>query len=148
MAKKQEADKRVLDLIDLAKKKKEAIAKAEKPNWKTNCSFSKDEYGSNRINLQATTDISVLVGILGFLTLTHAAFLQAAILLGVPDQEFLWMGFSYEDWKSDIETRVTKLHITKEKKNLELIEDRLGKLISPELRKELELQELEKELGK
>ncbi len=146
MAKKQ-ADQRVLDLIDLAKKKKEAIAKAEKPNWKTNCSFSKDEYGSNRINLQATTDISVLIGILGFLTLTHAAFLQAAQLLGV-EQEFLWMGFSYEDWKSDIETRVTKLHITKEKKNLELIEERLGKLISPELRKELELQELEKELGK
>jgi len=147
MAKKQEADQRVLDLIELAKKKKEAIAKAEKPNWKTNCSFSKDEYGSNRINLQATTDVAVLIGILGFLIATKNSFDGAAKLLNL-DKEIICMGFSFEDWKSDIETRVTKLEITKEKKNLEIIEERLGKLISPELRKELELQELEKELSK
>lgn len=147
MAKKQQADQRVLDLIDLAKKKKEAIAKAEKPNWKTNCSFSKDEFGSNRINLQATTDVAVLVGILAFLITAKGAFEEAAKMLGI-EQQFIWMGFSFEDWKSDIETRVTKLEITKEKKNLEMIEERLGKLISPELRQELELQELEKALGK
>lgn len=144
--KKAQADKKILDLITLAKNKKEGIAKAEKPNWKTNCSFTFDlnhvrgEMGS-RINLQVVQETAVLVRILAFLIDMKAAFETAATILG-SKEEFSWQGFSFSDWESDIKTRAFKIRIKKEKEDLDLIEQRLSKLISPELRAEIELEEL------
>lgn len=147
MAKKTapDVDQRVLDLIETVKQKKAVIQKAEKPSWKTNCSFGYNPDGSFRVNLQATMDVSILISILGFLIRSKASFDQAAQELN-QDVSFSWQGFSFDEWKSDIETRVIKLSIKKEKDNLEKLENRLNGLISPELRRELELAELEKEL--
>ena len=56
-------------------------------------------------------------------------------------------GFSWEKWKSDIAHKINKLQISKKKQELEKLEERLNKLVSPELRAQLELQEIERELG-
>lgn len=143
----KETDKKVLDLINLANQKKEAISKAEKPQWKTNCSFSFDPESSRRINIQVEVDTYNLALILGFLLSKADGFKKASELLGLKE-EFKWMGFSLADWLSDIQTRVTKIQITSEKRDLETIEKRLSGLISPELRAQLELEEIEKMLAK
>src|SRR6478736_182514 len=133
MAKKK-TDQKILDLIAVAKKKKESIAKAEKPNWKTNCSFAFSFEGNvQRYNLQVLMDVNTLVLMLAFLQTMCENFDKANNVLGLTES-FKWHGFTYEDWKSDIETRITKLQLKKEKDALELIESRLSKLISPELR--------------
>lgn len=143
----KETDKKVLDLIKLANQKKEAISKAEKPQWKTNCSFGFNPDSGRRINIQVEADVSNLTTILGFLMGKADEFKKASEVLGLK-QEFKWMGFTLADWRSDIQTRVAKIQITSEKRDLETIEKRLSGLISPELRAQLDLEEIEKMLAK
>jgi len=139
MAKKV-TDQKILDLIEVVKKKKAAIAKAEKPQWKTNCSFN---HGNGvRYNLQVEQDLNTLVQLLGYVLMLESVFAQANYLLNTKE-EFNFLGYSREDWQSDIETRIAKIQIKKEKAELQTLEERLSKLISPELRAELELKEIE-----
>lgn len=162
MAKKTTTtDQRVLELLQSVKKKKELINRAEKPQWKTNCSFC--AYDNNltnniydktdRVSIQAESNISKLISILGFILDKERSFTQACVELHQIDpdvnllnREFLWMGFSSQDWISDISTRINKLQISTEKENLTKLEAKLDTLISPEMRRELELQEIENSL--
>lgn len=144
MAKK--TDQKILNLIKLAKDKKEAIRKVENPVWKTNCSFSFCPENASRINLHTVSDIPLLISMAGFLHGRENDFNAAKIILGFEsdlDVSFNWMGFSVPNWINDIKLRIAKLEIKKEKESLEEIESRLNKLISPELRAELELKEIE-----
>ena len=56
--------------------------------------------------------------------------------------KFDWLGFSLEAWISDIKTRVNKIDISKKRDELEKLETRLNSLISPELRNQMELEEI------
>jgi hypothetical protein len=82
-----------------------------------------------------------LVGILGYLVTLEANYNEASNRLGV-SSTFKWSGFTLDDWQSDIQCRVIKIQITKKKQELEFLESRLDKLISPELRAKLELEEI------
>jgi len=137
----QETDKQVLDLVNLAKKKKAEISKAEKPDWKTNCSFGYVAESSQRMNIQTIADVDALVAILGFLLVQQSGYVEAAEALGV-NSEFKWLGFPVFDWQTDIQTRINKIQINKKKIELDVLEQRLNKLISPELRTKLELEEI------
>lgn len=144
MATKQ--DKTVQDLFAVIQKKKEVIAKAEKPNWKTNCSFGyiKDS-PTGRVNLQVLNDVQELIHILGFLIEKEKAFAEAAKFLDV-DAKFDWFGYTLDEWREDVQTRVNKIQIIDKKKTLEKLEARLNSLISPEFRAEMELAEITKML--
>ena len=61
--------------------------------------------------------------------------------------QFKWLGFTFDQWKADIKTRIDKIQISKKKKELEELEVRLDKLISPELKQQMELEEITKLLG-
>lgn len=138
----QKVDTVVQALIDVVAERKQEISKAEKPNWKTNCTFafSEDAQPGQRYNIQTITDVSRLVGMLAFLMGQEENFKKAAKALNVSTKNFTWLGYSVEDWKEDLDTRITKINISKKKKELEEIEARLDKLISPELRAQLELE--------
>lgn len=142
----KETDKKVLDLIKLAKAKKDAIKKIDKSSYKTNCSFGFDPTGTSRINLHVTTDLSLLLTIHGYLSSIAKGFSEVDERLGT-FTPFVWMGYSFRDWQADVETRIQKLQVTKEKSELEKLEARLDKLISPEMRAEIELQEIESMLS-
>lgn len=139
-----ETDKAIKNLIEVVNSKKEEIGKAEKPNWNTNCNFVFD--GSDRLNLNTVSDGAVVVKILAFLKVQKGAWEEACKDLGV-DHEFKWSGFSYEDWKTDLQTRLNKINIDKNKKELAVLEARLNKIISPELRAQMELEEITKALS-
>lgn len=138
-------DELINELQEIVKTKKEEIAKAERPNWKTNCAFRYNKDLSSSINLQVCSDEQELVNILSFLIEKSNSFDKACELLGVKPK-FNWLGYNFDEWFNDIKTRLTKIKITVKKKELEEYENRLEKLISPEAKEERELAELVKKI--
>jgi hypothetical protein len=146
-------DKQVQDLVKLVKTKKAEISKAEKPDWKTNCTFGYVPDSPQRINIQTVSDVNTLVSILAFLLVQQESYDKAHdILHGVVSinspSKFKWQGFTVEEWQSDLQTRLNKIQITKKKNELDELETRLNKLVSPELRTQLELEEITNILSK
>ena len=142
-------DKKTLELIKEVQRRKEEIAKAEKPAWKTNCSFSYNEGSATLpINLQVESNIKTLVNIAAFLRDKEDSYVDMAQELGVIDApEFTWNGSPVADWISDIKSRINKVQIANKKKQLETLETRLAAIVSPELRAELELEAISQALG-
>lgn len=140
-------DKITLELIEEVAKKKKEISKLEKPSYKTNMSFSYP--GGSPINLQVESDINNLLNIAGFLLSIETYNGVAATNLEVSDRPVpSWNGFPIRDWAEDINTRISKCQIGAKKKKLEALENRLNAIISPELRAQMELEAIQKELGK
>lgn len=135
----------VKELFDIVQAQKAEISKAEKPNWITNCSFSFDRTSSNRINIRTLSNVDDIVHILAFLIGTERDFNEAIKELGV-DTKFEWLGFSKDDWANDLKMRTTQILLVKKKQKLEIAEARLNKLVSKEVREQMELAELVKEL--
>lgn len=144
----KESDKKVKELWDVVAKKKAEIQIAEKPSWKTNCTFSFNRDVSNphqRFNIQTVVDSKEFVEALAFLYIQEDSFDRASKDLGVK-QSFKWQGFSVEDWKTDFQTRIAKVKVSDKKKELAVLETRLNALLSPELKMELELADIQKTL--
>ena len=141
-----EIDKIVQDLFKVVQTKKDEIAKAEKPSWETNCAFGFFPETSQRINLQVISEVPDLVNILAFLIEKNKNFDEAQEILET-NLKFKWLGFTFDQWKSDIKTRLDKIQISKKKKELNELEIRLDKLVSPELKQQMELDEIKKLLG-
>jgi hypothetical protein len=134
----------------VVKAKRAAIAKAEKPSYKTNCSFSYIEGNkSSATNIHVETDVKKLILMVAFLSERQVSYHNAAKLLGVenpPDFKFTWDNFTADEWIGDIKARIAKIQISAEKEKLENLEKRLNKIVSPEKRAELELEAIEQEL--
>ncbi len=144
-----ETDKIVQELFAKVQEKKKEVAKAqEKPNWKTNCSFSykKEASPHERINLQTQTEVEGLIDILAFLLDKEESYERACTALGI-NSTFKWIGFTAGDWKNDIQTRIEKIQVNKKTEELKSLETRLNALVSPELKAQLELEEITKLLA-
>lgn len=139
-------DIQVQALFKIVQQKKAEIAKAEKPNWQTNSSFSFYRNGSDRINIQTVSDIEVLIDALACLKQYEKFYAESAKQLGV-ESTFKWLGFTLEQWESDFQTRVNKIQISAKKKEFEMLEGKLNALISPELKAQMELDEITKMLS-
>jgi hypothetical protein len=138
-------DKLIQELFKVVQDKKMAIAKAEKPSWLTNCAFRYYKESSISTNLQVCSDVEELVHIMALLIEKNNSFNKAQEMLGT-NLDFKWFGFTFEDWSADISTRINKIEIAKKKKELHELEVRLDKLVSPELKAQLELEEIQKML--
>lgn len=137
-------DVKVLKLIELVNKKQTEIKSISSYTYKTNCQFSYNE-NEKTLNLQAINHIPDLYKIRAFLYVINTAYVDMA-----PDElkgSFEWCKYPYVSWVLDIDNRINKLSIEKKKKELELLQGRLDKIISPELRAKLEIEAIEKELG-
>jgi len=145
MAEKNARDIQIQKLFDVVQLKRDNILKAERPNWLTNCTFRYDEASSKSVNIQVTSDVAVLTKILAFLIGQTDNFEKASKELGVTTS-FTWMSYTLDEWTEDLKTRVNKIQIIKMKKELEIIEGKLDKLISPEMKAQMELDEITKEL--
>ena len=148
MAKK--TDNKTLELIKEVNRRKAEIAQADKPNWKTNCSFSfvEGSSSSGAINLHVESNVQTLIKIAAFLINKYDEYRRAVNVLGVIDAPNLtWNGFSIEDWTEDVKSRINKVQIASKRKALEVLESRLNAVISPELRAEMELQAIAEALN-
>lgn len=142
-----EKDKQVQELFKVVQTRKAEIAKAEKPNWITNCSFGYNKDSSSRVNIQVCSEAIELITMVAHLINAKNSFDEAQEILGTKIQ-FNWMGYTFNDWVTDIQTRINKIEITKKKKELEILETRLNGLISKEMRDQMELDEITKLLAK
>jgi len=142
-------DQIVLELLQKVEDKKKQIGNAERPSWVTTCSFGFDPSSNSRINIQVIRDVEQLVEIHAFLTGKIAAFRQSLAALKLTEKEvpFKWMNFTYEQWVSDIQTRLNGLRIKNKKDELAKLEERVNALVSPEQRRAIELEKLVKEIG-
>lgn len=136
-------DKVTQQLLAKVAEKKKQISKAEKPVWNTNCNFSFPD--GTRFNLHTVSDEEVILRATSLLIVHRNAWREAAELLG-SDKPFNWNGNSFDEWKEDFQTRLTKINIEKKKKELAKLESRLDAIISPELRAQMELEAIAKEL--
>jgi hypothetical protein len=135
-------------LIKLVAQKKEEIKKAEKHSFITNCSFSFSPEGGNSINLHLVRDVDTFLHIAAFLIEREKNFAEAAAKLGVENvPKFKWGGYLASDWMLDLKAKLDKIQISEKKQKLEVLEQRLNSIISPELRRELELEAIKAELG-
>lgn len=141
-----ETDKLVQDLYKVVQDKKAAIQKAEKPSWETNCAFRYNKENSASTNIQVCGDVDELTFMLGFLFEKKRGFEEAQKFLGVKGK-FRWLGYSFEDWSTDIKTRIDKIEITAKKKELQVLEERLDALVSPDMKRQMELAEIQKLLS-
>jgi hypothetical protein len=140
-------DKQTLELIELIKKQKKEIADVERPNWKTNCSFSMG-MGCQPVNIQVEPNIGTLINIAAFLLRSNNSYVEVINELSVVDPPiFKHQGYTLDDWIHDINVRIKKIQIKLKKDKLEKLESRLNNIISPELKAQLELEDIQKELG-
>lgn len=146
----KDTDKQIKELWDVVLAKKQDIQVAEKPSWETNCVFSFQRGGNinTGFNIQTETDVVTLLQAVSFLYQQLEYWDTAREILDLPLIKFHWNNYSVDEWVKDIKTRVNKLKITEKKKELNTLESRLNAIISPELRAQLELDEIKKILGK
>lgn len=138
-----EEDKIINGLFEKLQQKKDEIAKAEKPKWKTHLSFGFTESQADRVNIAAISELPKLVKIASFLLSEEENWNKACKELGekVP---LKWLTYSVSDWIDDIKTRIAKIQIDSKKKEFAVLEEKLNKLVSPERRRQLELAEISK----
>lgn len=135
-------DEKIQKLIDEVKKRKQEIESINSYSFKTNMQLG---IMGQKLNLQ-TLDLDGLTTIYAYYSVVAEKKLTINKEFGI-NTEVAFDGFSWDKWKSDIAHKINKLQISKKKQELEKLEERLNKLVSPELRAQLELQEIERELG-
>lgn len=140
-------DLKIRELFDKVQQDKEEIKNIEKPSWETNSSFSYSPGSNDRINIQAVSKIDDIIRILSFLLEKESFHTKAVSELGVENNEFLWMGFTLAQWTKDLKTRINKIQINDKKQKLSILEERLNRAISPEMRRQLEVEAIQKEMG-
>lgn len=141
-------DEKIKELFQIVQEKKLAIEKAERPCWKTSGNFGFSANSAHdRSNVFTITDVRKLVEMLSFLNERKEKSEGAAQELGV-EFNFTWLGFTVDEWKSDFQTRVNQISIIEKRKELKECEARLNLVLSPELRAEMEVDAITKQLSK
>ncbi len=140
------ADEVIMELLAKVKTKQAEIKKLGKPSWKTSCTIGFTEALSDRVNIQTVTDREKLVAIYSRLLTLEDNWDVANKDLGL-DIEPTHQGKPVADWKADVATRVGQLTIETKKQELKKLEERLDKIVSPEKRREMELEAIQAELA-
>lgn len=155
----KETDDAVMKLlVTVEKKKNEIKALKQKPQWLTNCSFGyetpvskrrigeRDEDSHDRVNIQTRRDVDELLGFYSLLLQKEEYLHRAATELGVKT-ELKHMNFTIADWKADLKTRIGQLSIEQKQKEIDELDNRVNKLVSPDQRREMELKAIQELLG-
>lgn len=134
-------DEKVKELLKILSAKKAEVANAEKPMYVTGGQFRFVSELGQVYDLSTIRDERKLVEILTFLKERSKHYEESAIELG-SDAKFTWLGFTYDEWFSDLKTRINVLQIAKRRTELAVLEARVTALISPELKAQMEFEEL------
>lgn len=143
MAKKT-TDDLVLEMLKKVQQKKEEVKAAKKkPQWKTNLSIGRDSSTSQgRVNIMTRTDPNEIIDWFVFLTQKEEGIEKAAEELGLP-ADLTWLGYTIADWKCDLKARAAQLSVDAKQKEIEALDKRVNKLVSPDQRREMELAALQ-----
>jgi len=130
-------DQVVFALQEQIKKKKASLKSSERFSPITNCSLNID---GERHNLNVVDiDLCKILLMKIHLLLTAAKDLQLEYVF--------FSGFSLEDWKTDLQSKLAYLGRKTEEAKLKTMEDKLQQLLSQEARVGIELESIANELG-
>jgi hypothetical protein len=142
------ADDRVLALFANLQAKKAEVAGAERPVYITGGQF---RYSTNSpsgtIDITVERNISKLKEIWMFLNERASHNAPANEFFGIQDP-FKWQNFTVEEWERDLKTRANFIQLKERKAELQVLEDRINRVVSPELRRQMEMDAIEAELSK
>lgn len=142
-------DDRIAKLLSAVKARQNELKQMEaltKASWKTNLSYS---FGLNKTdtkNLAVLQEDDVINLVVDARTRTVAQT-EASSELGIQGRVATVNGYSYADWLQDAKKRLALININTKKKQLETLEEQLNSLVSPELRREMELAAIEETLN-
>jgi hypothetical protein len=140
-------DEKVLKLFEALQVKKQLVEKALKPSYPCGGFKYSDSEPSRLFDISTIRDERKLIEIGSFLKLRETVYNETAQELG-SSEKYTWLGFTKDEWFADLKTRMNVLQISERKRELFELESRLNSLISPELKAQMELEEIEKLLNK
>ena len=139
-------DEKVSLLFAKLAEKKAEVQKAERPMYLTGGNFKYSEYNGQSHDISTIRDTRKLAEILAFLIGKSKDLTEANSRLDLKDQQFTWFGFTLEEWEADLKTRANVINVSELRKQLATLEERLNKLVSPEMRARMEAEAIAKEL--
>lgn len=139
-------DEKIKQLLEKVNQKRKEIEKINNPVFLTNCGFSYRESGNEIVNLHTVTDVGELVKIGAFIAEKEIMYNQYCKDHQISAPQFKWRSFSAYEWICDVNMRIAKLQISAKRKELDDLENRLNKIVSPEMRQQMELELIEKAL--
>lgn len=140
-------DSKVRELLEKVKTRKKAVQKAESnanKRWKTTGSFPPVLAVAVNINIQTAKEADLL-NVIAQIRFHQDYVDRAAKELELPIID-TYAGFPYADWVEDCHTRLAKIQLSGEKTKLSDLEKRLDSIISPEQRRQIELEAIINEL--
>jgi hypothetical protein len=138
-------DAKITELFGVLSKQKAELEAAKKEvdrKWVTNGSIQFD--GSNPINIQTASEDTIRRVVAALLQQSEYSA-KAATLLGLPIVSKV-SGFQQNDWIQDCQKRIAALGIAAKKLKIAELEDRLNAIVSPEQRRQLELEAITRAL--
>ena len=146
--KTKSTDELVMELLKKVQRRKDEVKAAKKkPQWKTNLSLGRHAASSqDRVNIMTRTDPNEIIDWYIFLSQKEEGITKAAEELGLP-ADVSWLGYPITDWKEDLKTRAAQLSIEAKQREIEELDKRVNKLVSPDQRREMELTALQELLA-
>ena len=142
-------DQETREMMALVRERKTEIRNLERPRYATTMTFSPSE-GKNApadsVNLHTVTSREALMKIAGQLCQIREGFSRAGELMGGVVPSLTWQGYPIEAWLGDLKTRLEVVQLAEKRQRLEVLEKRLDAIVSPELRRQMEIEEIRKEI--
>ena len=130
-------DQKIQELFNVVQSRRSALEKegmALKGKWETTCSYPMN---GTFINLQ-TADKNTIRQVAIHIKIQSFFGAQVDKELGI-DESSLVNGFTVDAWFSDCKKRMAAINSREKKRELDDLEARLDKIVSPEQRREMEL---------
>lgn len=140
-----ELDQKVNELLLVVKAKRDALELHQKranSSWRTNCSFN---LNGAHVNLQ-TVRTPVIIGMVSYLLGQRELDKKACELLNIEFRDKI-QNYDYTAWLEDCQKRASYLHLREQEDQLNALEAKINQLVSPEKRRELDLELLTKSLN-
>ena len=135
-------DQKIKHLLQKVTEQRNALGEKPKAAWRTNGIFKYT--AGNHFNLNTITEKSFLVDALASLLELSSQRKSAFDILGVPYSEFVYNGYTIQEYIEDFKLRCSIIDWEEKKKLLTETEKKLKSLVSEEARTEMELESLSK----
>lgn len=133
-------DEKISSLLLVIEKKKKEISDTERPSWKTNSFFY---YYDKNINIKTINTTEEIQNLLSYLIREYQSWKEASLILN-SSLVFTNNNFRYQDWVDDLTCRYNQITIAEKRKELNCLEKRLNNLMSDDLKRAKEINEIER----
>lgn len=140
-------DSKIRELISELSKRQQDVKQAERESqqkWQTNCSFTGIFSKPRPINLQ-TASPEGLKAVVRELIVIRNAELESSAILEQP-ADYSVDGYSIDAWLADCKKRAAIQNLREKQNKLEQLQTRLDSIISPEQKRQMELDAITREI--